>query len=696
MIAPGLRRAGVRVLKIPQYLSLARARYFNEKNTLARDLVSTSMDLCQLRSLRLILGFQPDFHSRLLPSHHRKILGWGRKLSGNRAVSIAAETKTEFTLLEDGFLRSLGRHDDTLSLVFDDQGIYYDANSPSRIETLIAQEISPEEASRASEIIGKWRALRLSKYNSAPEYSGPLPKRYVLVLDQVAGDASIGYGKADQSSFDRMLRCALSENPQAVAVVKVHPDVFTRAKKGHLDIAALQSMDRVRIIAENCHPVRLIEHAEAIYTVTSQVGFEALIWGKKVRCLGMPFYAGWGVTQDELPVTARRKPVTLEQLVHGALVKYPRYVDPERQSEGEAEAVMDYLGQQRRQMFQFPAKLTALGFSRWKKPFLQRFLFGSEINFVKRPEDVPSDATLAIWGNTVPEGVANSVRVLHIEDGFLRSSGLGADLIQPLSWVVDDLGIYYDATRPSRLEAILQEGVFDAPLLERSRRLREQILSAGVSKYNLAGSDWERPAGGRRVILVPGQVENDASIRFGAPDIKTNIRLLSAVRAANPDAYIVYKPHPDVVAGLRRAGKGEAEASAHCDEIVTGADPVLMLAKVDEVHTMTSLLGFEALMRGVAVTCYGQPFYSGWGLTRDIIPVGRRTRRLGVDEVVAGALIEYPRYVSRVTNRYTSPERAVEELVEWRNIGPSRMPVWRRGLRLVLTLWARSGLRRNA
>jgi capsular polysaccharide export protein len=171
---------------------------------------------------------------------------------------------------------------------------------------------------------------------------------------------------------------------------------------------------------------------------------------------------------------------------------------------------------------------------------------------------------------------------------------------------------------------------------------------------------------------------------------------LSAVRAANPDAYIVYKPHPDVVAGLRRAGKGEAEAFAHCDEIVTGADPVLMLAKVDEVHTMTSLLGFEALMRGVAVTCYGQPFYSGWGLTRDIIPVARRTRRLGIDEVVAGALIEYPRYVSRVTNRYTSPERAVEELVEWRNIGPSRMPVWRRGLRFVLTLWARSGLRRNA
>ena len=244
------------MLKIPQYLSLIWARYLNEKNTMAREQVSTSMDLCQLRSLRLIVGFQPDFHSRLLPGHHTKIMGWGRKLSGKRAVSIAADNKIDFILLEDGFLRSLDRLDETLSLVFDNQGIYYDANSPSQIENHIAQQLSAGEASRASEIIKKWRTLRLSKYNSAPEYPGGLPEHYVLVLDQVAGDASIGYGLADQSSFDRMLRCALSENPEAMVLVKVHPDVFTRAKKGHFDIDALQSMDRVRIIAENCHPVR--------------------------------------------------------------------------------------------------------------------------------------------------------------------------------------------------------------------------------------------------------------------------------------------------------------------------------------------------------------------------------------------------------------------------------------------------------
>ena len=136
-------------------------------------------------------------------------------------------------------------------------------------------------------------------------------------------------------------------------------------------------------------------------------------------------------------------------------------------------------------------------------------------------------------------------------------------------------------------------------------------------------------------MLVPGQVESDASIRFGAPGISRNIDLLRAVRASRPDAHIVYKPHPDVVAGLREQGKDEARAGQECDEIVTRRSVVRMLPDVDEVHLLTSLTGFEALVRGKSVTCHGQPFYAGWGLTTrspaggaaHTAPYARRTRR---------------------------------------------------------------------
>ena len=122
-------------------------------------------------------------------------------------------------------------------------------------------------------------------------------------------------------------------------------------------------------------------------------------------------------------------------------------------------------------------------------------------------------------------------------------------------------------------------------------------------------------------------MESDASLAFGAPGIRTNMGLLRAARAANPDAHILYKPHPDVLARLRAPGQGEGRALEWADEQITEVAMGTLLPLVDEVHVLTSLTGFEALLRGKAVTCYGQPFYAGWGLTRDVFPNSRRTRR---------------------------------------------------------------------
>jgi capsular polysaccharide export protein len=111
-----------------------------------------------------------------------------------------------------------------------------------------------------------------------------------------------------------------------------------------------------------------------------------------------------------------------------------------------------------------------------------------------------------------------------------------------------------------------------------------------------------------------------------------------------------------------------------------------LLPHVDEVHLLTSLAGFEALLRGKKVTCYGQPFYAGWGLTTDIVPIERRTRRLYLDELVAATLILYPTYISRVTHHYTTAEQALEELLLWRTDTSYQLPFWRKALRPLLRL----------
>lgn len=655
-------------------------------------LIATSRAVANLPGLADLLGTPVVYRWRTRDfSACGGVIAWGRKPSATAASIFAIRHGLSLLRLEDGFLRSvcLGSQEPPLSIVLDAIGIYYDASAPSSLEALIANPLTEIQQSRARTLVGAWRAARVSKYNHAREFSGELPVRYVLVVDQTLGDASIRYGLADSSSFQLMLDAALAENPDCTVLLKVHPEVMAGRKRGHFDLSALANNARVMVLGEDLHPAPLIEHSDAVYVVTSQMGFEGLLWGKRVRTFGMPFYAGWGLTEDEQAAPERREPVPLESLVHAALVDYPRYIDPETNKRCEVERLIEWIGLQREMRERFPATVYSLGFSIYKKPIVRSFFQGSAIRFVRRVNQVPNGAMLAVWGRKEvfpSEGCGEDkrgIRLVRLEDGFLRSVGLGADLVRPLSWVMDGQGIYYDATQPSDLEHILQGGDFDAALIARAQALRERLVAEGLTKYNVGGGRWRRPPG-KRVILVPGQVESDASLAYGAPGICRNLDLLRVVREANADAYLIYKPHPDVVAGLRRKGCGEGDAAQWCDEIVTDVSMGELLPQVDEVHLLTSLAGFEALLRGKKVVCYGQPFYAGWGLTEDVLPVTRRTRRLTLDELVAGVLILYPVYMSRTTGRFTTPERALDELLDWREQTASGLPWWRNGLRWVL------------
>jgi capsular polysaccharide export protein len=131
-----------------------------------------------------------------------------------------------------------------------------------------------------------------------------------------------------------------------------------------------------------------------------------------------------------------------------------------------------------------------------------------------------------------------------------------------------------------------------------------------------------------------------------------NLALLRAVRAAAPDAFLIYKPHPDVEAGFRRGRIASQDLAGLADHVAMEAPMAGLFAQVDAVHCLTSLTGFEALLRGLPVTLWGQPFYAGWGLTDDrgpVLPAARRLRRLDLDSLIAGALILYPRYIDPVT-----------------------------------------------
>ncbi len=598
---------------------------------------------------------------------------WGHAPTARRGEAVAARRGVGLVRIEDAFLRSLhpGRAGQSppLGLLIDDMGVHFDSRQPSRLEWLLARHRLDETPllERARAAMARMKDAHLSKYNAFdPTLPDPLPaKPHVLVIDQTRGDASIRHAGARASTFREMLVAAQLENPGLPVLIKTHPETAAGHRPGHF--GPEDENDRIRLVTGPHSPWRLLESASAVYTVSSGMGFEAIIAGHKPRVFGQPFYAGWGLTRDENPPPRRTRRLTRAQLFAAAMILYPTWYDPCRDELCEIETVLDILEAQARAWREDRMGYVATGMRLWKRAPLTRF-YGS----VRRPvfENDPSRALerarsdsrrLMVWaGKATPAHFAPDVETLRIEDGFLRSRGLGAELTPPLSLVSDDLGIYYDPRSESRLERLIAASpALPAYAIRRAEALIERLRAARLSKYNLERTPLPDLPEGKR-ILVPGQVEDDASIRKGCSDIAGNLALLEATRAANPEAVIIYKPHPDVEAGLR---KGRIDAGRLADLTAHEADPIALIEAVDEVWTMTSLLGFEALLRARPVTTLGAPFYAGWGLTRDLgAPPERRSARPTLAQLVHATLIAYPRYFDPVTGQPCPVEVAVDRL----------------------------------
>lgn len=586
---------------------------------------------------------------------------WGNSPTAHRGVGVATARDAPVVRVEDALLRSLhpGRDGEPpLGLVIDHRAVHFDPSKPSDLEVLLATHPLDDTAllNRARACIARLQEAHLSKYAAIPLDTPAPTAGYVVVIDQTEGDASVTASGADRTRFLEMLYYAQEEHPGARILIKTHPETTAGHRKGYFRDSDLN--ERISFLTDPISPYTLFEGALGVYTVSSGLGFEAIFSGHKPRVFGQPFYAGWSLTTDAFEVQRRQRTLTRAQLFAAAMILYPRWYDPYRDTLCELETVIDTLEAQARSWREDRHGWAAAGMSLWKRPHLQNF-YGAHkpLTYAEAPLDI-SDRPQMIWAGKTDIATRGLTRV---EDGFVRSKSLGAALVPPLSLVTDDLGIYYNPARPSRLEKwITARATLRPDQQQRAARLIRSLTDAGLSKYNTGRPPEALPDGHR--ILVCGQVGDDASIRTGTSDITSNQALLDAVRAAHPEAMILFKPHPDVEAGLREGALTDPTAA---DYIIAGTDPAALLAQVHEVHTMTSLMGFEALLRGVPVTTYGAPFYAGWGLTTDRSDVPPRRRATPTLEgLVHAALIDYPRYFDPKTGLPCPVEVAVLRLSE--------------------------------
>ena len=593
-----------------------------------------------------------------LPGPGDNVGVWGASPTAWRGRALAVRRGAALVTVEDAFLRSVlpGRDRSAvgrrgpLGLLIDPEGLHFDPSRPSRIETLAMSPKAAALTDAARGALARLRAADLSKYNAHRRTASTPAPGYVLVIDQTRGDASLmGGGRA---LFLRTLTAARDENPGARIVIRSQPETAAGLRPGHLTAADLRPGEV--FCDAPVSPWQLVGNAARVYAVSSQLGYEALLAGHRPRLFGQPFYSGWGLSDDETPVPRRLGRATAETLFAASHLLAPTWYDPCRDGLTDFEGALRQIEAESRAYAKDRDGHLAYGMRLWKRRAMaQAFGNGKGVRFT----NTPSSAVTLVWANRAAE----APHAARVEDGFLRSRGLGAALVPALSLVADDLGIYYDPTRESRLERLIA-----APLPPGGRARAAAVIARlgaeGVTKYNLSGELPAIPRDGRRVILVPGQVEDDASISLGAGAERTNRALLERVRAENPQALIAWKPHPDVEAGLRPGAVPDAAALA--DVLAAGAPAAALIAAVDEIWTMTSTLGFEARLRGKPVVTLGAPFYAGYGLTRDLGPVPGRRSPCDLETLVHAALIAYPRYVDPVSGLPCPVEVALDRLAD--------------------------------
>jgi len=626
------------------------------------------------------------------------VLVWGRKSTTAAALQFAARHALPVRYLEDGWIRSSAEnpHSRTCySILKDNTGVYYDSRTSNDLEDLLnlddtqfSKVVTPECIAYAKRCRDQLVRNNITKYNFTSRRSISRPdfrKQHVLVIDQTRDDASVLYGGMDATGFENMLYAAISENPHAHITVRIHPDVVSGRRQGYLK--ELSESLNIEISASIINPLLMLKQADKIYVGTSQLGYEAMLCDKPVVVFGQPFYAGWGLSDDRSPIARRVRKRTIDELFYASHIAYARYCNPITGQPWQLHECLDHVELQLSMFDKNAQHFDCEGITAWKRKYLRQYLRSPDGSVSFGAGKMRSNSTFSAkltwgyraYGDMQPdaEHCVSGKPLFRVEDGFLRSMGLGSDFNAPASLVVDRRGLYLDPARPSDLEELLNEYECTPADIFRAVTLKQLILSSRLSKYNV-GTESKLPVSAKckTHVLVVGQVEDDESIKRGCDTVHKNMDLLSSVRAANPDAWIRYKPHPDVVAGNREGTIDERVLRENANVVEAGASIIDCIEACDELHTMTSLSGFEALIRGKRVVTYGAPFYAGWGLTEDHQPIKRRMRRRTLDELVYLSLIAYPRYVDIETGEFTTPEDLVKTIIRRRAMKNNKTSGW--------------------
>jgi len=279
-----------------------------------------------------------NIHKMIFKTKNICFIGWGKKENTKIAFDYCMHYDLDYIRIEDGFIRSNGlgvTGAKSMSFIIDKSGIFYDkVNDNDLKDIILKQKLSIIEEKKIRDIIKYITDNKISKYNNICTKSidtlNISDKKNILIIGQVDNDMSLKYGLIDNHDvYLDIIKFINSNNTNHTIYIKLHPDILSGVKKSSLDLNQLRNMN-VIIITDNYNPIELLSKFEEIHTLTSQMGFEALMIGKKVHTWGVPFYSGYGITEDHniyYEDVRNTIPRSLEIVFKSMYLDYTIYID---------------------------------------------------------------------------------------------------------------------------------------------------------------------------------------------------------------------------------------------------------------------------------------------------------------------------------------------------------------------------------
>lgn len=297
-----------------------------------RSMGQTADDYLMARTIWYLRQYETYFKE----ADPKLLCTWGDMCHEMRAaIAVAEKMKIPVLRLEGGFVPR--------SSTVDMTGMYFNGKNDFDEICKAQKRLNPPQRAALKKFIKGWKDAGKTKYNKPTNHQrmenadvrtqAPEGKRILLVICQTTGDATMFFPETMVQNKDRLARVvcnAMKDEEEWVVLVKPHPYEDHRGL-----VSIVQEQENANLLL-NVSAHSALRAADAVVTINSTMGFEALMYGLPVVTLGDNIYTRRGVTTDvrdtandlagqirEAVVKAKKPPkAKLEQFLYAIIFKY--------------------------------------------------------------------------------------------------------------------------------------------------------------------------------------------------------------------------------------------------------------------------------------------------------------------------------------------------------------------------------------